>query len=92
MNEKNSGKGVRPRTEPLLVALMFVAAALMLVAVIAIPYFLRQRAEPKHEGYRPGYEAYFVDTNLYPAARTVEESADTISTGSLPISPREAKE
>ncbi len=92
MNKRNSGKRVRLLQKPLVIAGIIVGLVLMLVAAIAIPYFLRQRAEPKHEGYRPRLEPYYIDPNWYPAAGTVEESADTESTDSLPISPREAKE
>lgn len=83
MNEKNSGKRVRPLQRPLVIAGIIVG--LVLVAVIAIPHFLTQ---PR----RPRLEPYYIDPNWYPAAGTVEESADTESTGSLPISQPKAEQ
>ena len=65
MNERNSGKRVRPVKRRLIIGGIIVTVVLMVVAVIAIPYFLDRLSKPKYEGRLPRLEAYFVDTNFY---------------------------
>ena len=87
MNEKNSGKRVRLVQKPLVIA-GIVAVVLMLVAVIAIPYFFDKLSKPKYKGGRPGYAAYFVDYNAYPdypAWITDEEAEEAAKSESIDI-------